>query len=91
MQAVVEATLLTFSTRAVADGALLFSAWLEVILQRRHCRIKDWRYSQAVQVCDFFFAMNGWCVLCGVRGKRGRDAFGLKGARCELPLPTADA
>ena len=28
-------------------GRLLLSAWLEVILQRRHCRTKDWPYSQA--------------------------------------------
>ena len=51
------ATLWTFSTRAVADGALLLSAWLEVILLRHHCRIKDWRYSQAArfQVCDCLF------------------------------------
>ena len=48
------ALLWTFSTRAVADGALLISAWLDIILLRHHCRIKDWRYSQAVklQVCD---------------------------------------
>jgi hypothetical protein len=39
------ATLWTFSTRAVADGALLLSAWLDNILLRHHCRIKDWRYS----------------------------------------------
>jgi hypothetical protein len=50
------ATLLTFLTRAVADGALLPSAWVEVILLRHHCRIKDWRYSQAAgQVCDCLF------------------------------------
>ncbi len=51
------ATLWTFSTRAVADGALLLSAWLDMNLLRHHCRIKDWRYSQAVafQVCDFLF------------------------------------
>jgi hypothetical protein len=41
------ATLWTFSTRAVADGALLLSAWLDIFLLRHHCRIKDWRYSQA--------------------------------------------
>ena len=54
------ATLWTFSTRAVADGALLLSAWLGSILLRHHCRIKDWRYSQAemqaaLQVCDCLF------------------------------------
>ena len=45
VQAVVIATLWTFSTRAVADGALLLSAWVGIILLRHHCRIKDWRYS----------------------------------------------
>ena len=56
VQAVCLATLWTFSTRAVADGALLLSAWLEVILLRHHCRIKDWRYSQAAsQVCECLF------------------------------------
>ena len=59
VQTVVTATLWTFSTRAVADGALLLSAWLEFLLLRHHCRIKDWRYSQAVHpvamVCDCLF------------------------------------
>ena len=51
VQAVVVA-LLTFSTRAVADGALLLSAWVEVFLLRHHCRIKGWRYSAAeMTVC----------------------------------------
>ena len=50
------ATLWTFSTRAVADGALLLSAWVDLSLLRHHCRIKDWRYSQAArQVCDCLF------------------------------------
>ena len=49
------ATLLIFSTRAVADGALLLSAWLDICLQRRHCRVKDWPYLWAAlsTVCDF--------------------------------------
>ena len=56
VQALVIATLWTFSTRAAADGALLLSAWLDICYLRHHCRIKDWRYSQAViQVCDFLF------------------------------------
>ena len=47
-------TLWMFSMLAADVGALLLSAWLEVILQRRHCRVKDWPYSQAaVQVCGF--------------------------------------
>ena len=53
-QEVVLATLLIFSMGAVDVGALLLSAWLEIILQRRHCRVKDWPYSQAgQQACDF--------------------------------------
>ena len=43
-----KATLLIFSTRAVADGALLLSAWLDGNLLGHHCLLKDWRYSQAV-------------------------------------------
>ncbi len=35
------ALLWTFSTRAVADGALLLSARLVGVLLRHHCRIKD--------------------------------------------------
>jgi hypothetical protein len=43
VQAVI-ATLWTFSTRAVADGALLLSAWLEWIFKLQYlCRIKGWR------------------------------------------------
>jgi hypothetical protein len=53
-QEVVMASLWIFSMGAVDVGALLLSAWLEVVLQRRHCRVKDWPYLQAVaQVCDF--------------------------------------
>ena len=52
VQEAVDPTLWTFSMQPVACGALLFSAWLEALFQPHHCRIKDWRYSQAVQVCD---------------------------------------
>jgi hypothetical protein len=40
--------------RAHQGGPLLFSARLEVLLRLHHCRIKDWRYSQAakMEVCD---------------------------------------
>ena len=49
-----EATLWIFSMGGVDVGALLLSARLDIILQRRHCRVKDWPYSQAaIQVCDF--------------------------------------
>ncbi len=49
------ATLWIFSMGGVDVGALLLSALLEFLLQRRHYRVKDWPYSQAAlsQVCDF--------------------------------------
>ena len=48
-------TMLIFSMGAVDVGALLLSAWLDMLLQRRHCRVKDWPCSQAAKapVCDF--------------------------------------
>ncbi len=56
-QATLLATLWIFSMLAAEVGALLLSARLEVILQRRRFRVKDWPYSQAatLQVCDFEF------------------------------------
>jgi hypothetical protein len=86
--------------RAAACGALPLSAWLEVILLRHHCRIKDWRYSQAArrQVCDFCFTVDdGACCVCceggGGRGRKGGGGacVGLKEARFEPPLLIADA
>ncbi len=48
------ATLWIFSMGGVDVGALGLSVQLDSILQRRHCRVKDWPYSQAAyQVCDF--------------------------------------
>ena len=62
-QAAIIAVLLTFSTRAVADGALLLSAWVEVYVLQHHCLLKDWRYSQAAgQVCDWFVSV--FIVAC---------------------------
>ncbi len=48
------ATLWIFSMLAADVGALLLSARLDKILQRRRFRVKDWPYSQAatLQVCD---------------------------------------
>jgi len=78
--------------RTVDGGVWLLSAWLDMNLQLRHCRIKDWRYSQVAQeVCDLVFAMNGCVMLCGVSGLGCRDSIGLKGTRFELSLPIADA
>ena len=83
-QAVFTVTLLTFSTRAVADGALLLSAWLENILLRHHFLLKDWRYLQAAgQVCYFCFRVDCVaCCVCVVMVERGEGACGgLKEAR----------
>ncbi len=52
-QSVIE-TLWTFSTQAVAYGALLLLAWLDGLLVQHRCRIKGWQYSQAaMQVGNF--------------------------------------
>jgi hypothetical protein len=48
VQAAIIAVLWTFSTRAVADGALLLSARLDGNLLGHHCLLKDWRYLRAV-------------------------------------------
>ena len=101
LQAAVVATLLKFSTRAVADGALLHSAWLEVLLLQHHCRIKDWRYSQAAvgmpSVCDFF-DLRVDSVACGVCYVGSKGCGGVSnacwvegGALFELPLMFSDA
>ena len=73
-QLVFMATLWIFSMGGVDVGALLLSAWLEVLLLRHHCRIKDWRYLQealrfSIQVCDFFFTdcFTACCVCCDGR------------------------
>jgi hypothetical protein len=61
VQVVFIAMLWTFSMREVAYGALQLSAWLDVSLLRHHCRMKDWRYSQAAgQVCYLSFMVD--CV-----------------------------
>ena len=74
-QAGIIAMLLTFSTRAVADGALLLLALLDILLQH-HFRIKDWRFLQAAGlVCDLFvFIVDGvgvlriaWGVILGLK------------------------
>ena len=65
VQAVMLAIVWTFSMRAVADGALLLSAWLERLWLRHRCRIRGWRYSQAVRwICNFYFMVDG--VACCV-------------------------
>ena len=71
------ATLWTFSTRAVADGALLLLALLDILLQH-HFRIKDWRFLQAAGlVCDFYFTVDdGACCVCCEWGGGERGAGG---------------
>jgi hypothetical protein len=62
---VLVATLWTFSTQSLEDGALLLSASLEVFVLRHHWRIKGWRYSQAAgRVCVFAFSGLCCCVCC---------------------------
>ena len=54
-------------SRLLLSGQPLLSAWLDTILQRHRCRIKDWPSSQAAQVCDFYFAIDV-ATCCVVRG-----------------------
>ncbi len=61
------ATLWTFMMGSVDVGALLLSARLLVlILHRRHCRVKDWPYSQAIitAICDFVWLTFETATLC---------------------------
>ena len=50
---------------AADSGVLLFSAWLDGVSQPPHCRIKDWRYSLAAQVCDSIRRLILQRVVCG--------------------------
>jgi hypothetical protein len=72
--------------RTADVGALPNSASLDVILQRRRCRVKDWPYSQAAgQVCGFDLTFDA--AALGVVLILGRVVcVGWKEARCELPL-----
>ncbi len=79
-------TLWTFLTRAVADGALLLSVWLDIFLLRHRCLLMDCQYSQAaMQVCILCLRVNGATyVLCEEEGRRhvmGRRRRALK-RRC---------
>ena len=60
------ATLWISSMGAVDVGALLLSAWVDLILQRRHFRVKDWPCSQAAKppVCDFVWLTFEAATLC---------------------------
>ncbi len=72
--------------RAADVGALPNSRWLELLLQRRRCRVKDWPYSQAAgQVCGFDLTFDA-AVLCVVLILGRVVCVGWKEARCELPL-----
>ena len=80
----------TFSMRSVDVGRLLLSAWQGHIWQRRHCRTKDWPYSQAAQdpvplrmsICfDLLMLQDGviWDIVGHVlRGKRRFELLGIK-------------
>ncbi len=84
----VSATLWTFSMRAVDVGALLLSAWLDIILYRRRFRVKDWPYSQAVKatVCDFVCLTLEVATLCLFVILCRAGCVGREEARFELPL-----
>ena len=79
----------------VDAGALLFSAWLEALLQPHHCRIKDWRYSQAatILVCDVILRLILRRAVCcdDGRGWVTGGCVAWKGARFELLLLIADS
>ncbi len=88
-QATLLATLWIFSMRAADVGALLPSARLDLILQRRRFRVKDWPYSQAatLQVCDLLLTFVVFAALF-VLVMLGRVVRVLwEEARFELPLP----
>jgi hypothetical protein len=58
MSVVCTASLSIFSMRAAGSGQPLLLAWVDSVLQRYRCRIKDWPSSQAAKVCDFHFAID---------------------------------
>ena len=68
---VVLLALLIFLMGAAGCGALLSSASLELILQRHRYRIKDWRYSPAVGVCDFHFVEMAAAACCDFAADEG--------------------
>ncbi len=74
--------------RAAGSGQPLLSAWLDRILQRHRCRIKDWPSSQAAKVCDLIFALLRRVCFWGYSE---RDAFWLQAERFVQPLLIADA
>jgi hypothetical protein len=83
------ATLWIFSMLVADVGALLLSALLDKILQRRRFRVKDWPYSQAatLQVCDLLLTFVVFAALF-VPVMLGRVVRVLwEEARFELPLP----
>jgi hypothetical protein len=87
-QEVVITELWISSMRAVEFGSLLFSARLDIILQRRHCRVKDWPYLQAANplVCDMFFLIFEAATLCLFAILCRAGCVGREEARFELPL-----
>ncbi len=75
--------------RPVDAGPLLFSAWQDVMLQRRHCRTKDWPYSQAdliyvrMLICFEFFLQDGAIWVSEGHMLSGRARFQLLGMKAD--------
>jgi hypothetical protein len=92
VQALLAALLWIFSTRAVADGALLKLVWVEVVLLGYHCQSMVWRYAQAAgQVCYFCFKVDcGVCCMFCDGGSWAETCAGLKEAQFEPPLLITD-
>ena len=55
----------------VGLGRLLLSEWHEVVLQRRHCRTKDWPYSQAAITVRNLFCFESVVLQDGVIWESG--------------------
>ena len=61
----------TFSMEPVEVGRLLLSAWQDCLLQRRHCRTKDWPYSQAAGQVRIMFIFELLILQDGVMWESG--------------------
>jgi hypothetical protein len=60
-----------FSMEPVDVGRLLLSAWQEMVLQRRHCRAKDWPYSQVAGQVRIIFIFGVLMLQDGVMWEAG--------------------
>jgi hypothetical protein len=82
----------TFSMRRVDVGRLLLSAWQEVMFQRRHCRTKDWPYSQAARTSvRMLLCFEMLMLQDGVMWELGGACVARKEARFDVLEMNADA